>query len=116
MDNKQIIKHFIENLAENPEAAYENFAENITAEWPGSGMPKLEGKESLIKLFQENGHRKIVSQKINNLVAEGDFVSGNGEVATVENGQETISHFADFYTLKGGKITSLTSYVISPEK
>lgn len=113
MDNKQIVKQFIEDLMTNREKAYEVFDENVKASWPGSAAPEIKGKTNLVKFFTENGHNTIVSIETHNLLEEGDRVFGNGIVVTERNGQKETSHFADIYTLKNGKITELCSYIVT---
>lgn len=112
MTNKETVSKFIENLITDHDKAAETFAENIRAEWPGSGMEPIVGREKLLKFFAENGHNEIISQKIETLIAEGDKVSGTGSVVSEKDGKKTTSHFADFYILKDGKIVDLKSFVI----
>lgn len=112
MDNKQIVKQFIEDLTANQEKAYDVFDENVKASWPGSGVPEIKGKTNLVNFFTENGHNTIVSQEIHNLLEEGDRVFGNGTVVTERNGKQSTAHFADLYRLQNSKIVELESYII----
>lgn len=112
MENRQIVRQFIDNLIPNPDTAYETFAEHVTAEWPGSGMPEVKGKDALVKLFRNNGHNTLMSQQVDELIAEGNAVCGRGSVITEKGGKKQTHHFADFYTVENGKITQLVSYII----
>lgn len=112
MENKQIAKQFIENLFVDDDKAYEVLADDVRVNWPGFGMDDIVGKENLRKFLDDGGPDKIIEQKVNNIIAEGDIVIGDGTMVTERNGKVETSHFADVYTIKNGKIIDLTSYMV----
>ena len=112
MENKQIAKQFIENLFVDDDKAYEVLADDVCVNWPGFGMDDIVGKENLRKFLDDSGPDKIIEQKVNNIIAEGDIVIGDGTMITERNGKVETSHFADVYTIKNGKIIDLTSYMV----
>lgn len=111
MTNKDIIRKFIENLVSNHDEAGETFAENIRSEWPGSGMQPVVGKDKLLKFFTDNGHSELISQELDDIIAEGDRVFATGSMISERKGKKSKAHFADFYTLADGKITNIKSFV-----
>lgn len=113
MDNKQIVKQFIENLFVDNDKAYSVVADNVRVNWPGFGMDAIVGKENLQKFLANEGPDKVLEQKINNIIAEGDIVIGDGTMITQRKGKREIAHFADVYTVKDGKIIDLNSYMVS---
>lgn len=112
MYNKQIAKQFLENLFVENDKAYEVLDEDVRVNWPGFGMDDIVGKKNLRKFLDEGGPDKIIEQKVNNIIAEGDIVIGDGTMITERNGKVETSHFADVYTVKNGKITDLKSYMV----
>lgn len=112
MENKQIAKLFIENLFIDNDKAYSVLADDVCVSWPGFGMDDIVGRENLRKFLDEGGPDKIIEQKVNNIIAEGDTVIGEGSMVTERNGKVEKSHFADVYTIKNGKITHLKSYMV----
>lgn len=117
MDNKQIVKQFLENLFKDNDKAYEVVSDNVRVNWPGFGMDQIVGKENLRNFFEKGGPDKVISQEVKNLIAEGATVVGDGTIVTERNGEQETSHFADFYTITDGKISALVSYmVINTEK
>ena len=112
MENKKIAQQFIENLFVNNDLAYEVVDENIRVNWPGFGMEDLLGKQILRNFLNEGGPDKVIEQKVTHLIAEVDVVIGTGSMITERNGKTEKSHFADVYTIKNGKITNLTSYMV----
>lgn len=112
MENKAIVKQFIDNLFVNDDLAYETLSDDVIFNWPGFGMEDIVGKENLRKFFSEDGPDKVIEQKINNLIAEGNTVIGDGTIVTERNGKVETSHFADVYTVENGKITKAHSYMV----
>lgn len=105
-------RQFIDNLFVNDDLAYETLSDDVTFNWPGFGMEDIVGKDNLRKFFSEDGPDKIIEQKINNLIAEGNTVIGDGTIVTKRNGKVETSHFADVYTVENGKITKAHSYMV----
>ncbi len=112
MNNKEIAKQFIDNLFVNDEKAYKVVDDNIRVNWPGFGMEDIVGKENLQNFFNNGGPDKVINQTVRYLIAEGDTVIGAGTIITERNGKEETSHFADVYTITGGKISKLESYMV----
>ncbi len=112
MENKQIVKQFLDNLFIDNDKAYEVVSDDIRASWPGFGMEDLVGKETLRTFFDENGPDKVIEQKVANFIAENETVIGDGFIITERNGKVEKSHFADIYTVQNGKITNLKSYMV----
>ncbi len=116
MENKQIARQFIENLFINNDKAYEVVDPEIRVNWPGFGMDDIVGKDNLRSFLADGGPDKVIEQKINNIIAEGDIVIGDGTMITERKGKVETSHFADIYTIKNGKITDLKSYMVMDQK
>lgn len=112
MNNKEIAKQFIDNLFVDNDKAYSVLADDVKVNWPGFGMETLVGKDNLRKFLDDGGPDKIINLKVNNILEDGDTVVGDGTIVTERNGKEETSHFADFYTIKNGKITALNSYMV----
>ncbi len=112
MDNKEIARQFFENLFLNNDKAYEVMADDVRVDWPGFGMETLVGRDSLRKFMDDSGPDKILQLEIRSLVAEGETVVAAGSIRTERAGKLEQSHFADIYTVKDGKITSLESYMV----
>lgn len=112
MDNKAVAKQFLDNLFVNNDLAYEVVADDVCVNWPGFGMQDIVGKQTLRNFLDNNGPDKIISQRVNNLICEGNIVIGDGTITTERNGKVETSHFADVYTVTNGKITNLNSYMV----
>lgn len=112
MNNKEVVKQFIENLFVNNEKAYASLADNVRVNWPGYGLDTIEGKQNLQSFLSKGGPDKVLHLTINNLVEEGDIVIGDGTITTERKGKIETSHYADVYTMKNGKISQLRSYMV----
>ncbi|MBH1959499.1 nuclear transport factor 2 family protein [Kaistella faecalis] len=112
MDNKQIAKQFFENLFVDNDKAYEVLSDDVRVNWPGFGMDDIVGKENLYNFLSNDGPEKVLKLQINNVIGEGDVVIADGNILTERHGKQETSHFADVYTVRDGKITSLVSYMV----
>lgn len=112
MDNKQIVKQFIENLFVDNDKAYSVLSDNVRVNWPGFGMEDIVGKENLREFLGNGGPDKVLDLKINNIIAENNIVIGEGSIVTERDSKIETSHFADVYTVDNGKIVSLKSYMV----
>lgn len=112
MDNKQTAKQFIDNLFVNNDKAYEVLADDVIVNWPGFGMDDIVGKDNLRNFLADGGPDKVLELKLNNLIAEGDTVIGDGSIVTEKDRKKETAHFADVYKIKDGKIVSLSSYMV----
>ena len=115
MDNKAIVKQFIENLFVDNDKAYSVVSDDVRVNWPGYGMDDIVGKENLQNFLSADGPDIVLDQKINHIIGEGETVIGDGTMVTERNGMKETSHFADVYKVQDGKITSLVSYMV-PDK
>lgn len=74
--------------------------------WKIVGMPVIEGKKEFLETIKELHLENFSSNKIKNILAEGDFV-------VVESiGKTSGNYFCDIYHLRDEKILGLTSYIV----
>ncbi len=74
--------------------------------WKIVGMPVIEGKKEFLETMKELHLENFGSNKIKNILAEGDFV-------VVESiGKKSTNFFCDIYHLRNEKILGLTSYIV----
>ncbi len=103
--NKEIVKKinkvFLKGNAETVSAFIDD---NI--KWNIVGMPVIEGKKEFLETLKELHLENFSSNKIKNIVAEGEFV------VVESSGKMAGNYFCDIYQLKDEKIQGLTSYIV----
>lgn len=112
MENKEIVKQFIDNIFDDNDKAYAVLSDDVKFYWPGFGMEPIVGKKAIQDFFAKGGPEKVLSQKTIDIFSHGDKVVGHGTTVVQHNGKEQTSHFADFYTLRNGKIADVYSYMV----
>jgi limonene-1,2-epoxide hydrolase len=103
--NKHLINKIIDAIStENGKLYLNHLADDI--KWNIVGMPVIKGKKEVLETIKELKLENFSSDKIKNIVAEGEFV-------VVESSGKTASnYFCDIYQLKNEKIQELTSYIV----
>jgi len=105
--NKQLIRKIIDAIRKENQNIYMNYlADDI--KWKIVGLPVIEGKIEFLETMKELHLENFSTNKIKNIVAEGEFV-------VVEScGKNAENYFCDIYQLKNEKILGLTSYIVAP--
>jgi ketosteroid isomerase-like protein len=103
--NKRLIKKIIDAISKEKNNFYMNhLADDI--KWKIIGMPVIEGKIEFLETMKELHLENFSTNKIRNIVAEGEFV------VVESSGKNACNYFCDIYHLRDKKILGLTSYIV----
>ena len=103
--NKHLIKKLINAIRKENRKFYMNhLADDV--KWKIVGMPVIEGKKEFLETIKELHLENFSSNKIKNIVAEGEFV------VVESSGKSVGNYFCDIYHLRDKKILGLTSYIV----
>ncbi len=112
--NKAILE---EANAANAKGDYEGFLSFCTedTEWTFVGDKTLKGKEA-IRQYMAETYREPPKFTVENLIAEGDFVTALGEITLKdEDGKATHYSYCDVWRFRDGKIVELKAFVIKTD-
>jgi ketosteroid isomerase-like protein len=104
--NKQIIGKIIEAFGKENKSFYTKYLDD-DMKWKIMGMPVIEGKNQFLETMKELKLENFGSNKINNIVAEGEFV------VVESSGKTPGTYYCDIYQIKNEKILELTSYIVA---
>ncbi|MGH9201103.1 MAG: nuclear transport factor 2 family protein [Vicinamibacterales bacterium] len=112
--NKEIINQVNAAFAEGkPEKFLALCDENI--KWTMVGDNTVKGKDAVRKWMAEMPSEPP-QFTVNNVIAEGDFVTAYGDMTMKEkDGKPGSYSYCDVYRLRGDKIVELSSFVIKTE-
>lgn len=94
----------------------EGFLSHCTddTEWVFVGDKTLQGKEA-VRQWMAMAYLKPPKFMVENLIAEGDFVTAIGKISMNEENGETASYFyCDVWRFRNGKMAELKAFVIKP--
>ncbi|WP_115862807.1 ester cyclase [Halorussus litoreus] len=95
--------------AEDYDAVFELFADDVTYERPGQSS--LSGMAEFREFYLENRPLEDGSHEVHDVVAEGDTVAVRGEFSGVQDGEEVSFGFADFHRFDDeGEIVARWTY------
>jgi uncharacterized protein len=109
--NKELIAKVNAAFAEGDKEKFLAFCdENV--KWTMVGESTVEGKDAIRK-WMASMPQDPPQFTVDNVIADGDFVSANGDMTMKEkDGQPGSYSYCDVYRLRGDKIVELTSFVI----
>ncbi|WP_219222740.1 nuclear transport factor 2 family protein [Pedobacter antarcticus] len=83
--------------------------------WTFIGEETLEGKEA-VRQYMLRTYLEPPKFKIDNLIAEGDFVTAVGEISIKDKDGKTNHYlYCDFWRFSGGKMAELKAFVVKKE-
>lgn len=100
--------------AEITKANYEGFLAHCTedTEWTFVGVQILKGKEA-VRQYMAKAYIEPPTFNVEQLVAEGDFVTAIGEISMKnEEGEMIRYHYCDVWRFRDGKMAALKAFVI----
>lgn len=84
-------------------------------EWTFVGEQTLKGKEA-VRQYMAKAYIEPPKFKVENLIAEGDFLTVLGEITLKdEDGKKTHHSYCDVWRFSGDKIVELKAFVIKIE-
>lgn len=109
--NKELISKVNTAFAEGNAEKFLAFCdENV--KWTMVGESTIEGKDGIRK-WMASMPKEPPQFTVDNVIADGDFVSAYGDMTMKEkDGQPASYSYCDVYRLRGDKIIELTSFVI----
>lgn len=83
-------------------------------EWVFVGDKTLKGKEA-VRQWMATAYAEPPQFMVENLIAEGDFVTAIGKISMKdENGEMASSLYCDVWQFRNGKMAGLKAFVIKP--
>lgn len=110
-NNKEIL---IEANAAVTEGDYERFLSFSTDDviWTFVGEETLNGKEA-VRQYMSKTYLEPPKFKVDNLIAEGDFVTAIGEISLKDKDGNTDHYlYCDVWRFSGGKMAELKAFVV----
>lgn len=113
-NNKEILTKANEAVTNGD---YERFLSFSTDDviWTFVGEERLEGKEA-VRQYMSRTYLEPPIFKVDNLIAEGDFVTAVGEISIKDkNGNTDHYLYCDFWRFSNGKMAELKAFVVKKE-
>ncbi len=112
--NKAILEEANAHVAEGNNEGFLAFCDDDTV-WTFVGDRTLKGKEA-VRQYMAKTYKEPPKFKIDNLIAEGHFVTALGEITLKdEDGKETDYSYCDVWRFRDGKMVELKAFVIKIE-
>ncbi len=112
--NKEIIEKVNAAFAEGSTEGFLSFcAEDV--QWTMVGDKTVKGKDA-IRQWMASMDSEPPKFTVNNVIAEGDFVTAHGDVTMKGKDGKTVPYaYCDIYRFRDGKIVELSAFVIKTE-
>ncbi|MBA3321221.1 MAG: nuclear transport factor 2 family protein [Pyrinomonadaceae bacterium] len=112
--NKEIIEKVNAAFAEGNTEGFLSFcAEDV--QWTMVGDKTVKGKDA-IRQWMASMDSEPPKFTVNNVIAEGDFVTAHGDVTMKGKDGKTVPYaYCDIYRFRDGKIVELSAFVIKTE-
>jgi uncharacterized protein len=111
-NNKTILEKANAAITQGDYEGFLSFCADDT-EWTFVGDKTLRGKEA-VRQWMATNYVEPPKFRVANLIAEGDFVTAVGEIATKnENGTEAHYSYCDVWRFRDGKMVELMAFVIN---
>ncbi len=109
--NKAILETANAAVAEGNYERFLSFCADDT-EWTFVGDRTLQGKEG-VRQYMAATYIEPPKFTVDNLIAEGDFVTAIGDITLKDEDGEVVHHsYCDVWRFRGGKIVELRAFVI----
>jgi uncharacterized protein len=113
-NNKEILKKANASVTNGDNEGFLSYCTEET-EWNFVGDKILKGKEA-VKKYMATAYAEPPKFKVENLIAEGDFVVATGKISMKdENGRRIAYSYCDVWKFRDGKLDQLTAFVIADE-
>ena len=112
--NKEIVENVNASFAEGSvEGFLSNCADDVV--WTIVGEKTVKGNNA-IREWMASMEMEPPKFTVNNIIAEGDFVTAYGDMTMKEKDGKTVPYsYCDIYQFRDGKIVELTSFVTKTE-
>src|SRR5215510_12204437 len=112
--NKEIVEKVNASFAEgSAEGFLSCCADNVT--WTIVGTRTVKGKDA-IREWLSSIDTEPPKFTVDNIIAEGNFVTAYGDMTLKEKDGKTVSYaYCDIYRFRDGKIVELNSFLINTE-
>lgn len=112
MDNKTILMKANAAVTAGDNEGFLQYCTEDTT-WTFVGEQTLTGKSSVRKYISK-AYQEPPKFTIENLIAEGDFVTAVGKITTKnKNGEEVENAYCDIWRFRDGKMAELKAFVIA---
>jgi ketosteroid isomerase-like protein len=111
IDNKQILLEANTHVAKGDHEGFLSFCtDDIRYNFVGDKI--LQGKEAL-RSYMEEAYVEPPEFDVENLIAEGDFVTAIGKISMKDESGKTINYsYCDVWRFRDGKMADLKAFVI----
>jgi uncharacterized protein len=112
--NKEIVEKVNASFAEGGIEGFLSFCAD-DVKWTIVGEKTVNGKNA-IREWMASMNMEPPKFTVNNILAEGDFVTAYGDMTMKEKDGKTVPYaYCDVYRFRDGKIVELTSFVTKTE-
>jgi ketosteroid isomerase-like protein len=113
--NKEIVGKVNVAFAEGSVEGFLSFCADDVA-WTMVGDKTVKGKDAIRQWMASMGHMEPPKFTVNNVIAEGDFVTAYGDMIMKDKDGKVVPYaYCDIYRFRGDKIIELSAFVIQTE-
>lgn len=113
-NNKAILEKANAAIAEGNNEGFLSFCTDDT-EWTYVGDKTLKGKDA-VRQYMATSYVEPPKFTVDNLIAEGDFVTALGDITMKDEGGKMVHHsYCDVWRFRDGKMVELRAFVIKTE-
>ena len=110
MSNKEVLQKANAAISSGDNEGFLSFCTDDT-EWTFVGDQTLQGKEAVRRWMKIN-YLEPPKFVVENLIAEGDFVTALGHIKVKKDGKITDHRYCDVWRFRDGKMAELKAFVI----